>query len=54
MSVQIIPIVFGLSGGDATHYQAYLIIPQFTTSLICHLQKAAVLGAIHTLHSINL
>jgi len=55
MPVQIIPIVIGHSGVMASRCWEFLQrIPQFTTGLICHLQKAALLGTIHILHNINL
>jgi len=55
MKVDIIPIVIGHTGVLSIYFQIYLEgIPHFSNSLLCHLQKAALLGTIHTLQKINL
>ena len=55
MKVDIIPIVIGHTGVVSIHFRKYLEgIPDFSSSLLCHLQKAALLGTIHTLQKINL
>jgi len=49
MLVRIIPIVIGHFGVMATCCQEFIQhIPQFTTSFIYHLQKAALLERIHS------
>ena len=55
MSVDVIPVVIGHTGVVSSQCKQHLQhIPEFSISLLCHLQKAAILGTIHVLHSINL
>jgi len=55
MCVDIVPIVIGHSGVMTVQCQQFLqCIPQFTTSLLCHLEKAALIGMIRILRTLNL
>jgi len=54
MPVDIIPVVIGYSGVMSVQCQEYLEhLPDFSNRVLCHLQKAALLGTIHILHTLN-
>lgn len=55
MSVNIIPVVIGHSGVISYQCKNFLKkIPGYRDSLFCHLLKAAIIGTVHTLQTINL
>ena len=55
MPVVIIPVVIGHTGVISSQCQNFLQrIPGFCNSLLCHLLKAAILGTIHTLRTVNI
>ena len=54
MPVDIIPVVIGHSGVMSAQCQEYLEhLPEFSNNILSHLRKAALLGTIHTLHTLN-
>ena len=55
MMVEVIPIVFGHTGVVSTHCVKHLRrIPGYCESLFATLQKATILGTIHTLRTIQI
>jgi len=49
-----VPIVFGHSGMVSTNQQTYLKrIPEYSENLFNNLQKAALLGTVNILRSLN-
>ena len=55
MSVHVIPVVISHTGVMLMQCREFLqSIPEYSSSLLCYLQKAALLGTIHILRSLNL
>ena len=55
MPVKIVPVVFGCTGVVSVDCIKHLRdIPGFCDSLFATLQKAALIGTVHTLRTINL
>lgn len=55
MPVKIIPVVIGHSGVISSHCKGYLqSIPGYCDGLLCHLLKAAIIGTVHILRTIDL
>ena len=55
MAVEVIPVVFGHTGVVSINCVKYLKkIPGYCESLFTTLQKATILGTIHTLQSIQI
>jgi len=55
MPVTIVPVVLSCTGVVSTNCLHYIKkIPEFTPKLFANLQKAALIGTIHTLRTIHL